>query len=204
MHILALADEPDSRLWDLRDREKLSTADLILSAGDLSPHYLSFLTCFTHAPVVYVPGNHDSRYRTEPPEGCFCVDGDLQVFEGVRVLGLGGSMRYKPGEDMYTEEEMEKRIRRLRLKLWKYKGFDILLTHAPAQGLGDQQDLAHQGFSCFLDLMNAYHPSAMVHGHVHKEYTSRFLRERDYQGVRVINANKSFEFEILNREEGKP
>ena len=38
---------------------------------------------------------------------------------------------------MFTEKEMARRVRKLRWKLRKRKGFDILLTHAPARGLGD-------------------------------------------------------------------
>ena len=61
MRILAIADEPSEKLWGDRCRESLRGIDLILSAGDLPSSYLSFLTCFTSAPVIYVHGNHDDR-----------------------------------------------------------------------------------------------------------------------------------------------
>ena len=51
MHILALADEPVQRLWGGYGQETLKAADLILSAGDLSAAYLSYMTCFTSAPA---------------------------------------------------------------------------------------------------------------------------------------------------------
>ena len=69
MRILAISDEPSQRLWGELCREALSGVDLILSAGDLPSKYLSFLTCFTDAPIVYVHGNHDDRYEQDPPEG---------------------------------------------------------------------------------------------------------------------------------------
>ena len=62
MKILAIADEPSNRLWSEQCREALRGVDLILSAGDLPGTYLSYLTCFTNAPIVYVRGNHDDRY----------------------------------------------------------------------------------------------------------------------------------------------
>ncbi len=206
MRILAISDEPSQRLWGNLCREALSGVDMILSAGDLPARYLSFLTCFTDAPIVYVPGNHDDRYRTEPPEGCMCADGKVVLVRGIRILGLGGSIRYHPdGVNMYTEKEMASRIASLRRKLRATCGFDILLTHAPIRGLGDQDDYAHRGFECFGPLLDAWHPAVMVHGHVHKAYTgSHFVRERNWNGVPVINASTAWEFnlpETPNRKE---
>lgn len=199
MRIMALADEPVDRLWGEHCAEMLSGIDLILSAGDLSPAYLSYLTCFTHAPIVYVHGNHDERYDSKPPEGCICADGRIVLAAGVRVLGLGGSMRYRGGPHMYTEAEMKERIAKLRLQMRLTGGFDILLTHAPMSGLGDQSDLPHRGFACFAPLIDRYAPSAMVHGHIHRSYTTSFVRVREYNGVPVINANGLYIFEIPDR-----
>ena len=52
MKILAIADEESRYLWDFFDKSKLEGIDLILSAGDLDPRYLSILATFTHAPVL--------------------------------------------------------------------------------------------------------------------------------------------------------
>ena len=198
MRILAIADEPSQRMWGDLCREALSGVDLILSAGDLPAKYLSFLTCFTSAPIVYVPGNHDDRYAKEPPEGCLCADGKVVSVKGVRILGLGGSIRYRPdGVHMYTEKEMASRIGSLRRQLRAAGGFDILLTHAPIRGFGDQEDFAHRGFECFGPLLDAWRPAVMVHGHVHKAYTGAgFVRERDWHGVPVINASTAWAFDL--------
>ena len=84
------------------------------------------------------------------------MDDKIYVHEGVRILGLGGSMRYKPGGWQYTEREMRRRIRRLWPKLLWNRGFDILVTHAPAYSINDGRDLPHQGFKAFLKLMDKY------------------------------------------------
>lgn len=196
MRILALADVADRRLWEALDKRLLEGVELILAAGDLPASYLSFLTCFTTAPIYYVHGNHDTSYSRKPPEGCFCVDDQLINYKGLRILGLGGSMRYKPGECMYSEEEMEKRIHKMYFKLWRNKGFDILLAHAPAKGIGDKDNLAHSGFECFLRLMDRYHPLYMIHGHIHREYSHKFVRESDYNGVKVVNAYEKYYIDI--------
>ena len=87
MKILAIADTESSMLWDFYQSSYLEDIDLILSAGDLDPDYLSFLVTLGHAPVLYVPGNHDSVYERRPPSGCVNIDGRLYVHEGLRILG---------------------------------------------------------------------------------------------------------------------
>ena len=196
MRILALSDTPDKQLWDYLDRRLLDGVDLVLSCGDLPAEYLSFLTCFTNAPILYVHGNHDTRYERQPPEGCICIEDSIYVHDGVRILGLGGSMRYKPGPCMYTEQEMQRRVWKLRRKLSRSKGFDILLTHAPALGVGDQDNIPHRGFGVFCTLMDKYAPKILVHGHVHQEYSFSFQREREYGSTKVINAYKRYYFDI--------
>ena len=105
MRILAIADEESAYLWDFFEKSKLEGIDLIISCGDLDPNYLSFLATFTSAPVLYVHGNHDECYQETPPSGCICIDDSIYVYKGIRILGLGGSMRYKEGTYQYTEWE---------------------------------------------------------------------------------------------------
>ena len=198
MKIMVLSDVADKALWDYLDRRLLEGIDLILSCGDLPAEYLSFLTCFTDAPILYVHGNHDKGYDRKPPEGCICVEDDIFEIKGVRVLGLGGSMRYRPNEPyMHTERQMARRARKLWWKLHKNRGFDILLAHAPARGVGDLDDIPHQGFETFLKLMDRWHPRYLVYGHVHQEYGALgFQRERKYGETTCVNAYKRYVIEF--------
>ena len=188
MKILLIADQAEPTLWENLDRRKLEGVELVLSCGDLPPEYLSFLTCFTPAPILYIHGNHDGKYHSRPPEGCVCIEDTIYEYNGLRILGLGGSMRYGSGPHQYTEREMLRRVKRLRFKLWRSKGIDILLTHAPAYQLGDDTDLAHTGFETFLQLIDKYHPRLLVHGHVHQSYRHDFKRVRQRGDTQVINA----------------
>ena len=188
MRILVIADEESKYMWDYYEDGKLKDIDLILSAGDLNPNYLSFLTTFANVPVLYVHGNHDDKYETKPPEGCICIEDQIYVYEGVRILGLGGSMRYKHGKHQYTEREMKRRVKRLWFTLLRHGGFDILLTHAPAYQLNDGRDLPHQGFQVFLELMKKYRPKFFIHGHVHMSYGRQYKRYDKYEDTHVINA----------------
>ena len=199
MRILLLADEPAPSLWTHFRKENLSGIDLILSCGDLPAEYLSFLTCFTSAPILYVHGNHDGYYDHHPPEGCLCIEDKVFTYQGVRILGLGGSVRYKRDAapfTMYTQEQMARRIRRLRYPLWRSKGFDILLAHAPAFGIGDDSDRAHTGFQAFCPLIERYTPRYFVHGHVHKTYQHNFQRLRQLGDTVVVNAWQKYVIEL--------
>ena len=194
MKVLVLADEPEKRFWDGYAMDTLRQADLILSCGDLPANYLSYLTTFSRHPVVYVHGNHDHRYKETPPEGCINAEGHVILAGGLRILGLGGSMRYRPDNPcMFTEAEMAARIRRLRCELKGTGGFDLLLAHSPVAGLGDQQDLPHRGYECFKSLLSEYRPQVMFHGHVHQSYSGLgFKRVREWDGIPVINACGSY------------
>ena len=130
------------------------------------------------------------------------IDDKIYVHEGVRILGLGGSMRYKPGEHQYTEWEMRRRVFKLFPKLVWRRGFDILVTHAPAYQLNDARDLPHQGFKIFLQLIEKYHPKFFLHGHVHMSYGRQHKRYDKYMDTYVINAFDRcvFEFETEDPE----
>ena len=200
MKILAIADEESRYLWDFYEPGKLKDIDLIISCGDLNPDYLMFLVTLSNVPVLYVHGNHDEKYETKPPEGCVCIEDDIFVFKGVRILGLGGSMRYRPGKHQYTDAQMNRRVRKLWWKLWRKKGFDILVTHAPAYQLNDGMDLPHQGFTAFRSLMEKYKPKSFLHGHVHLNYGRRHKRYDQYEETQVVNA---FERCIIEYDETK-
>ena len=187
MKILALADEELMEYWDYYVPGRLKEYDLILSAGDLKAAYLSFVVTMARAPVMYVPGNHDTGYAVTEPEGCDCIDAQIVEYRGLRILGLGGCRKYRPGDHQYTEKEMRRRIRKLRWKIAKYGGVDIVVTHAPPEGVGDSEDIAHRGFGSFLELMERYQPRYLLHGHVHLRYGVDQTRVRSYAQTQVIN-----------------
>jgi Icc-related predicted phosphoesterase len=195
MKILTLADVESKALWEYLDRDYLRSIDLILAAGDLKPDYLEYLGLYSRADILHIYGNHDRTRGRRSPGGCICVEDMVYDYQGVRILGLGGSIRYKPGPDQYTEQEMERRIRRLRKQLKKSGGFDILLAHSPLRGIGDGEDLPHRGFECMKKLLDEYQPRYMVHGHVHLSYGVNLERIHSYGTTTVINAYEKYEFE---------
>ena len=117
--------------------------------------------------------------------------------KGLRIAGLGGSVRYRPGPHQYTQKQMEKRARHLTGQIRRAGGVDILVTHAPPRGLGDTEDLPHQGFDAFLGLMDQYAPRYMLHGHVHLNYGAQMERVRHYGSTTIVNA---FERQVVELE----
>jgi len=198
--ILALADEESPALYEYYVPGRLEGYDLLISCGDLKPQYLSFLVTMTRVPLLYVHGNHDGRYEKNPPEGCDCIEDKLVVYKGLRILGLGGCRQYHPGPHQYTESEMRWRILKLKWKIFWHGGVDLVVSHAPLEGVGDAEDYAHQGFREFLSFVDRYHPKYWLHGHVHMNYGMDKTRVREYNGTKVINAYERYALEIPDAE----
>lgn len=188
MKILAVSDVPAQLYYEYYRPGCLDPFELILACGDLRRVYLEFLVTMARCPLVYVRGNHDDEYLKAPPEGCLCAEDRLVTVGGVRILGLGGSYRYKKGQCMYTERQMARRIRRLGPQIHRAGGFDILLTHAPLRGLNDFDTLPHRGFECFGPLLDKYQPAYFVHGHIHRSYGPHIPQTDHRGGTTVINA----------------
>ncbi len=196
MRILTISDIESKALWDHYEQHKDEHYDLIISAGDLDAGYLSFLTTMYNCDVLYVPGNHDDRYVDQPPEGCINIDGKLIEYKGLRIMGLGGSIRYNCGNYQYTEKEMRRKIWYLLPKIMFARGVDILVTHSPAGGFHDGEDGPHRGFDCIYDFVEKYEPKYFIHGHVHMNYGRKVPRIDQLGKTTVINAYERYVLDI--------
>jgi Icc-related predicted phosphoesterase len=171
MRILAVSDQVVSLLQSSQAAEHFAEVELIVGCGDLPANYLEHIVSVLNKPLLYVPGNHDPDIFSVP--GGISIDGRIECVGGVRIAGLGGSRRYKPdGRHQYSEAQMQARVLRLVIKRFLTRGLhgrglDILVTHAPPQGIHDAQDLAHTGFGAFLRALRWFRPKLMLHGHAH-------------------------------------
>jgi hypothetical protein len=129
VRVLAVSDVVDEALW--ADPSPVRGVGLILACGDLPFEYLGRLMNALDVPLVFVPGNHDpdvSGYRTSRaglilraglparppwPSGAVNADGRVVDVAGLRIAGLGGSPRYSPGPNQYTDWQQGRRARRL-------------------------------------------------------------------------------------------
>lgn len=196
MKILLVSDETSKFLYDFFQKKDWEDIDLILSAGDLKASYLSFLvTMISGAPLYYVKGNHDQRYKIKPPLGCENIHGTIIKKKGLTILGLEGSMRYNGRGIQYTESDMKWEVFKLLPKLIFKPKVDIILTHNPPFKLGDGNDLPHKGFKVFRTLIDILNPKYFIHGHQHLSY-SRNKRIIQYKDTKIINAFDHYVLEI--------
>jgi Icc-related predicted phosphoesterase len=167
LKILTIADAVSPQLYDYFQPERWRDVDLVLSAGDLPPEYLDFLTTTLGVPIFYVRGNHDGSYPASRFDGFVNVHGTIAEYRGIRIAGFEGCRRYNHGSVQYREDEMRRIVRRSRVQAARHGTPHIVLTHAPPGGCHDSSDPCHQGFACFRELIDIWKPEFLIHGHVH-------------------------------------
>ena len=206
VRVLVVADEVSPTLHG--PMVKNLAPDLVVSCGDLPFEYLEYLVTLLNVPLVFVPGNHDPMLererldaleptafswdghhgRSPRPRGCRSIDGKVVRVAGLRVAGLGGSIRYSEGPNQYSQRQMTWRALQVEAKCRARrltKRLDLLVTHAPPEGLGDRDDLPHQGVRAFHRLTRVLEPTFLVHGHVHPYGINQ--PDRTLGGTRIIN-----------------
>ena len=193
--ILSVSDMVEPTLDRGNSSDLFGKIDLIISCGDLPPEYLSRLVHFFKAPLYYVKGNHDIRYKDKLPMGGDDLHGRLVKVAGLNILGLEGSHWYNGGPHQYTETQMRAFIRWLRPKIWWHGGIDIVVTHAPPRHIHDAQDPCHRGFECFRRLIEKYQPSYFLHGHIHQNFSDDSERITVANATQVVNTYGHFLFE---------
>lgn len=201
MKILALSDSVDDRIYSARVHQRYGDIDLVIGCGDLPIHYLEYVVDALGKPVLYVRGNHDTEaeltsdgLRLTRPRGCDPIDGRINSQHGLLFLGLGGSIRYRPGAaQQFSETQM--RIRMARLlpalllrRLRSGRTVDVIVAHSPPYGIGDLSDRAHTGFRSFLTLMAWLKPRYFLHGHV-EHWQSGVGKESLFKNTVVVNVN---------------
>ncbi|HEU5108711.1 MAG TPA: metallophosphoesterase, partial [Micromonosporaceae bacterium] len=106
------------------------------------------------------------------PAGATNADGTVVDVAGLRIAGLGGSIRYNDGPNQWTEDQQARRARKVarvaaRRRRRDGRGVDVLLTHSPARDVGDAAAPAHRGFACLHDAVHRMRPKLLLHGHIH-------------------------------------
>ena len=156
---------------------------------------MDYVVSILNIPCYFVPGNHDEEFVDNPPPGWIPLDGQLVDHKGIKIMGLGGSRRYKKGPHQFSESEMFWRYLKMKPKIWWSGGkIDILVTHAPAYNLNDLEDSPHKGFKVFRTIIETYQPKYFLHGHVHLSY-SQNPRQISHGETTIINAFQHHMFE---------
>lgn len=206
MHILALSDQVLESVYTPSAAQRFAHVDLVIGCGDLPYYYLEFLVDTLNKPVFFVRGNHapnveysQTQSRTAP-WGALDLHRRLLHHGGLIFAGFEGSLRYRRGPFMYTQGEMWRMVlamlpRLLYNRLRHGRALDVLVTHAPAWGVGDRSDVAHQGFKAFAWLLRTFKPRLHLHGHIHL-YDRSQPATLQHGDTHVVNAYGLQELEL--------
>jgi hypothetical protein len=168
IRILAVSDEMDPALQDVRNRKTIGSIDVILGCGDLAGEDLAFVADLVDAPLIYVRGNHDGGQRWERaakhlPEAAesTCVHRE----SGLAVVGLTW-----PGhtgkEALRSEGGAWRQVVRLALRRLGHGDPVVVISHVPPLGLGDIPSRGyHRGFHAYRWLLERVQPPLWLHGH---------------------------------------
>jgi Icc-related predicted phosphoesterase len=177
MKILAVSDIVLDALYSPQVARRFSGIEVVISCGDLPYSYPEYLMSLLNAALFFIRGNHDQATDSFQKPQPFPLGGiDLHLrsihHEGILLAGVEGSIRYKEGPFMYSQNEMWLHVLRLvpamllnKIRFGRY--LDIFVTHAPPFGIHDQGDYAHQGIRAFRWFDEVFQPKMHLHGHIH-------------------------------------
>jgi len=205
--ILSLSDKKIPFIYSPSVSKRFEDIDFIIGCGDLPYYYLEFVLTALGVPLFYVRGNHDheveysaigKRRKPQGGQDLNCVSINL---DGITLAGIEGSIRYKQGSFQYTQTEMWCLVFQLvpkmilnRIATGRY--LDIFVTHAPANGIHDREDLPHQGINAFRWFVKVFQPAIHFHGHIHL-YRPDDPSESMFGNTRVINTYGYQETEFI-------
>ncbi|MCT6736592.1 metallophosphoesterase family protein [Rhodococcus qingshengii] len=137
--------------------------ECVITCGDLYAYHIRDLAAVT-IPKFGVYGNHCDR-------GYFDELGITDLHRrrgtlpnGMSVVGLEGCVRYKNEPDvLYTQEEY---AAMLSSYPWK---IDVVVTHAPPEGVNDESDPAHVGITALRKYVDVVGPQYLLHGHTYPD-----------------------------------
>jgi len=197
MKVLSLSDIVVPFIYSGQIGERFAGVDFGIGCGDIPYYYQEYVISRLDIPFFYVRGNHSHPIeRTAAghhiePRGAIDLHRRVLSHKGLLLAGIEGCGRYREGPYQYTQGEMWMHVFSLipgllRNRALTRRFLDVLVTHAPPQGIHDQDDLPHRGVKAFRWLLEVFRPAYHFHGHIHVYHPDTFI-ETIYRQTRVIN-----------------
>ncbi len=172
MKILTIAD---LHTWNTRELESIQGLDYNCCCllGDISEGVLKIIKLLVNKPLFGVLGNHD-----DPSSLSHCgidnIDRKCVTINGVKIVGFGGSHRYKNGDyPMLTQKESI-------IAADVCPCGDILISHDTAYHVMKRFDKAHCGLKGLSGYIANSKPSLNICGHYHVN------ERRIFKGCEII------------------
>lgn len=142
--------------------------DICLLIGDHSRDDIKTILKLIEKEKIYaLLGNHDSDYISE--FGLRNLNGNIIEINRIKILGIQGSYRYKP--ENFPSFSQEESIEFLADK----EKADVLVSHDAPFGLGQRNDVAHQGLFGITYYLFKNKVPYCIHGHLHTPYSKQLI-----------------------------
>jgi hypothetical protein len=189
MRILLLSDTHGAH-----QQVKYPPADVLIHAGDMTrggtlaelAAFNDFLATLPYLHKILIAGNRDFCFQRQPAESrriltqaVYLEDQEITL-DGLRIYG---SPWQPPFLDMAFNLPRGEPLR----KKWECipMGIDLLITHTPPLGIGDQTKRgSHVGCEELLPAVHRIRPRVHCFGHIHEGYGDWVA-----DGIRFINAS---------------
>ena len=159
--LLVIADTHGCLDDAMMQKYELDDVQACVLLGDHSVRDIQIIKEYIgHLPLYGVLGNHDG-FDLHELCGVENIHGRSVEVNGVRLIGLNGSIKYKDSVmPLYTDEESVEIVN-------KFDDADILISHdSPKYFHSSGDDFAHSGLRGVTEYC-AKHDSLNIHGHHH-------------------------------------
>jgi len=191
---------------DTHNREiSVPDGNLLIHAGDATmrgtveeiTEFNSWFSALPHKHKIFIAGNHDWLFETQPASAQKLLDGDIIYLqdsgtniEGFHIYGSPWQPRfYDWAFNLNRGSEMAEKWELIPAQT------DILITHGPPSGILDltmQGD--HAGCEELIKKVEEIRPRVHIFGHIHEDYGIL-----EQSGTRFVNASNCDEgYRLIN------
>lgn len=188
------------------DQVQVPSGDILIHAGDFSrmgrmPEVTDFLDWFSalpHQHKIFISGNHDFMAESDPglfrsliPEGLYYLENESLHLEGIHFWGSPITPTFM---DWAFNRNRGSEIQRY----WERipEDVDILITHGPPFGVGDEVMPRGEQVGCesLRAIVDQIKPKYHLFGHVHEGYG-----QYEENGIHFFNGSNLNEYyEVVN------
>ena len=161
--------------------------DVCLLLGDLSKEDIIIIKeKVVDVPIYGVLGNHDG-FELYDRHGIENIHGKVVEVNGVKIAGMGGSLRYKYSDmPLYTDEESFEIAESM-------DRADILISHDSPKFMHGDRDFAHSGLQGITHYCEKWNEPLNIHGHHHENFSKVLengTRSVGCFGVQIVDTRK--------------